>query len=154
MMGVKESRTSRFTEGTYISLVTAPTISKTHHAPAPFSSMGKVHGSRMEMDFGRPARREQGENQWGLPGWRACSPGKVNLQDFLKETAPSTTGPKHPGHGSEAQCSGLVWRGMHFKVTRVSRTAPSRRTQGLREESGNLRFSRPKWTVTGLQGLY
>lgn len=36
-MGVKESLTSGFPEGTHISPVTAPTISKTPHVPTPFS---------------------------------------------------------------------------------------------------------------------
>lgn len=46
----EESLISKFTEGTYISLVTVPTISKNHHPRTPFSYMGSswlLDGNRL-----------------------------------------------------------------------------------------------------------
>lgn len=62
----------------------------------------------METGFGCTAQREQGQAQWDLPEWRVGTPGRVNLEDFLKEMAPDAASPKHLGHWIETQHSRLL----------------------------------------------
>lgn len=106
MTGREESLISKFTEGTYISLVTVPTISK-NHPRTPFSYMGSswlLDGNRLWLDSSEGV----GAVPVGSSEWRVCSPGRVNLEDFLKEMAPDAASPKHLGHWIETQHSRLL----------------------------------------------
>lgn len=94
MAGIRDSLTSTFTEGTLISLIIIPAISKSHpftHPPTPLSYIGSSCSW----------------TGWALAALRRKSTF-TGLRDFLKETTPKC-------HQSQV-CGPLGWNQEHSRL--------------------------------------